>query len=298
MPMFTEGVSHRVELDRFLEDKPFYKSADIPAVGSYVIPPGAAVDVVFAYKPLELPILDEVPIDQLGGLHMATRSRWALAGLETGAHRAGRSIPGRINRSYPYDKDQQAFLATLPVFNYSRRPVAVPDGSRLFKYYYLNPANKIQGDELIDAIVDGSIKIQGGFPYYDLPENVGDWPGVVRLRAFNGKTVDPANQRSWSVPNAGEFRSHIENELTDVPELGTWQLVIAETSPIEVQEGFAIELQPWVKAFGPTRDHSRNIQTDSRLLDGGYEWPIKVEIDTFPVESDEFYELIANVYKF
>lgn len=287
---------YRQELNSFLEQQKqrFWVSQDI----------GTTVDVTVQPQniriiPVSLP-RSFLPIESLNNyafscVFAATRSRFAQLGLEV-LESSGNSIAQTI---IPIEngKTNEGFIALVPVFNHSARPIHLPETTKFFYLYYSNGA-LITGKNLKE-LIGKEIKIGGKEGYhYNL------WTDP-RIAAANNPVrgiellIDPKSRR-WIKPQSipitisddpmpNHNRAQVDSFLEKpIPRSKTPIFWVAQTlAEVELDNSIVGLMDTIVETPNPiNRDFIQaEYQTNSLIIRNGFSGRIRTEIVSRTIPS-------------
>lgn len=235
-------------------------------------------------------------------LHPSVRSRYAQgAGLNVEDRVVGQIgdwLRSNVGLS-DYDYNSKIFLKCISppimVNNHGSVHIRLEKGARLFRFFKERYGSFLEGDELVDAVKEESIKVKG--------ESFGDWIysyGPVRGSSQNRPNgmfirINPLNRR-WIpphpenkpifIPDSGDgYRKTIDSLLEPIPE-GKYKKIlwIGETIRITLTPPIdAILDTVAIRGIGTDKDildqTTWGTQINSRLIDGGKtDWAIRTEI--------------------
>lgn len=293
------------KLAAFLEGKTSYKTADVPVVDDTVILPGHTKAVRVALSPENLPILYQVPISALDFLKKSVKSRCAQRGLSVGDTTGTGYHMYTDEKDFEYSEELNAYIAKVWVENHSLRPTSLKQGTGLYRYYYLNESNRLQGQSLIRAVNTGDISIEGNsWGYVGATDDFGEFnlTGLyIDIDPTTFRAVDPFNLKPIEVPNsAPNFgRAEIDMHLRKPLPLPTRQLLIGETPHMTLARDVNIEINPATLTSNKKVEHpfaGRHI--NSWLLDGGVtDHPVRVEILDFTSPTVNPHRVYMNAYR-
>lgn len=181
-----------------------------------------------------------------------------------------------------FDPDEPV-IVNMELRTHAARPLSLPAETGLFRFYDLNPNNKIKGLELMNLINDNQIQINGQL------ENE-SWMWATQKNLTTGIFVKiNANQRMWVPPhpnnepilvpeNGTHYRQIIDELLEPVPLDGKNRLWIGETPKLTLPAGIHAVLAPNTFRFKHNGNIEKGYHIKSRLIDADSNWPIRVEV--------------------
>ncbi len=280
----------KLQVAEALRDTPVYKSSDIRTADSTVIPPGGTRKMRFVLDTLSLGMLGALPIDALDYLDVSVRSRWAQGGLSVGEE-DGKALHGYTKpKGFAYSSQHAGQLAYIEVNNHATRPIEVPAGSNIFRYYALNQANKLKGHSLHAAVEAGKIQIAGqGWKISEDGNSI-----LIPVGHDTFRAVRPSAFDAFSISDTAIlYRDDIDSHLQQLSPFAMPQLTVGETEFISIAEGFEGELHS--ASISRTGDEIKsNYHLNSRLLDGNKtHHKVRVEIPRIvtPEASEEYVSL-------
>ena len=250
-PQFVDKEAEYLDsrLLEVLRENPLYKSGDIPISQDLQIPPLTTRSALFLLTPEQVEFLQHVPLRAISRMKVSVRSRLAQGGVNIGGVDGMQDfgVQSRIGNGYKI---------WLPVENRSQRPVQIPDGMPVFRYFKFNPENQIVGGDLKKLVnrlnspltIDGSYDFSKDGKMIELPVD----PSTVMA-------VRPAFGRHIATPHDGERRQVINPELYPIMPSYFPQLGIGETDFVKIGEGVEGELH--------TQTKLGMIQSNSLIMD-------------------------------
>lgn len=262
-----------------------WKGADIVAATQSKIEP---------YKYAEIPVLvgpgvlPSTNVLEIGDLHVSTRSRNAqshLAVLESAPSMVAGQIGGSIMEDEPLDGH---FIVDVPVRNYAPRPILIPAGIPLARFY--RQGEKIVGEELAKLLREKSIYSDELIPRYSdqhvrNPRNlIGAslrFDSAVRMGILSSDEL-----LDLSTIQGADYREQVDANLVERPEpnektANKTQLWIGNTAvELRLPDGVDAVLRREVYSSPVVHDAAHYIgeHIPARLLDGGKDWKIRFEI--------------------
>lgn len=213
---------------------------------------------------------------------VSTRSRWAQLGLEV-HETASIAIAESLTPIRQEPLDPYRYAAVVPVLNLSTRPIHVPEGSKLFRLFFYNAGSWMRGEELLENVSSGSIRLSG--------EPGEDW--LLHERVDGILLSLNSNMRRWippDLPNATpltisdrtgvDYRRIADSYLRPITPSRSPILWLTETSSV-------VTLDPSVHALidfvlfrkGKMLPAKLVTHVNSRLIAGGEtNWPLRAEI--------------------
>lgn len=183
----------------------------------------------------------------------------------------------------------------ITVNNHGSRPIRLEKGAHLFRFFEESYGSFLEGDELVDAVKEGLIKIKG--------ESFGDWiysygmiPGhnlprpdgmFIRINSQNRRWIPPhPENKPIFIPDSGErYREVIDSLLEPVAQEKYRKILwIGETIKITLTPPIdAILDTVAIRGINTDKDimdqSTWGTQLNSRLIDGGKtDWAVRVEI--------------------
>lgn len=245
-------------------------------------------------------------------IYPSVRSRYAQLGLNIDNEFV--SQVGRWLRNNPHLDKEGRFPNTITPFitveNRGSRPVALDAGTHLFRLFSEDYRAYLRGDELVETVKFGLIKIQG--------ERLGDWAysygqtaesklprptGIfIRVNAENRKWIPPnSNDEPVRISDSEEhYRKTIDSLLQPIPKEQTKQILwIGETLRVTLDSSIdAILDTAAIRGINSDMDildqNTWGTQLNSRIIDGGKtDWQIRTEIisPTSPDKISNFVHL-------
>lgn len=287
-----------------LEDRSVYKTADVPILDSVTIAPGQQEAIRIPLSPSNLPILDKVPIQALDFMSISVRSRWAQAGLDIGGPLERATLVHTKPGGFEYSQEHKAHIAKVWAKNHAARPLNIPAGSNLYRYFYIDDRNQVQGEELAELIRHKDLQIFGRYGedwsvQSELGKDGKPTPSRICLTVHSEtfRAVNPFDPTPLTVSDdSSDFREELDQALIPAAPSLMRQLLIGETVGVKMPQGVNGKLSPLSLtpfSLNGFEGSVLNYQTCSRLLDGGRNWPIRVEIETmvYPDVSPRFVHL-------
>lgn len=224
----------------------------------------------------------------------SVRSRYAQLGIDISD-----DVISQIEKGLRYDPNLNQDSEPTPLItvnNYGARPILLKKGARLFRFYE-EPDGLfyLQGDELVNAVESGFIKIQG--------EQLDDWQfsygtiagrivvrakGIfVRVKKEDRKWIPPHpdNKPIWIPDLENGYRGIIDSLLKPIPKQKDGIILwigetVRMTLPLSIDavlgRGVFREVN---KSTDPKNQNNWGTQINSRLIDGGKtNWGVRVEI--------------------
>ncbi len=161
MTQFLETEARQLSLKDKLTavfGRRFIKSNDMCVTDKVVLHPGFnQVPVVMMFD-AAFPI-EKIDSDLALVWEKSTRSRWAQLGLDVGIFKEY-ELPF-IQSHWSDIQNRNPVIVTMLVRNLSSRKIIIQENTGLFRYYTGLAAHSLRGQELIESIERGQIKIEG-----------------------------------------------------------------------------------------------------------------------------------------
>ncbi len=250
-------------------------------------------EAVVRIDPKCIPPFTTITAAALSEMRISMRSRYAQLGLDVDEH-----IVHAISRIQTLRPDffheggmRESLALTIPVMNWARRPVMLSEGSRLFRFFYWNPAkNRVRGKALGELLDRGDMQIHGEYgtdwlfqyrhPYTRKSDDI---IGVF-VRLDEEKLWIPEDMSTITISDNGpvDYRDEIANYLSPVPKTEEELFYLGRTKPVislRVGTDAILSRNAWAGKAHPliTRPSTAS-QTNSPLIDGGTDWQVIVEI--------------------
>lgn len=281
--------------------------SDIETIVEITLSPGEWRQIPVRIGSSNLPqAVDVVRIDPSKGifsacpnyLFMSVRSRYAQLGLDVPDYPVVDQIPKILRQIKHGERPHGPFDVLTCVINHSARQINLPEGTRLFRLYSNSFDNFVLGDNLVKLVESGEIKISGeqgkdwdwNYDSRDFRINnppFAYWREIARVTGIRIRVKPigwiPPDRNAQPIKIDDEtrtYRREIAKLLKPIPEDDRQILWIGETiSPITISQSLdAIigrDVLPHLEQDYPG-EHGLHI--NSRLIDGGTNWPVRVEI--------------------
>ncbi|OGH17553.1 MAG: hypothetical protein A3C22_02895 [Candidatus Levybacteria bacterium RIFCSPHIGHO2_02_FULL_37_10] len=231
------------------------------------------------------------------GIYVSVRSRYAQIGLDIGDKAVGEIKQWLYNNSHLGEEGNfpNKIMPVITVENHGFRPVALGEGTRLFRFIKENFKSYLEDDKLVQAVKSGLIKIQG--------DRLGDWTysygevaghklprptGIfIRINTENRRWIPPhPDNEPICIPDSGEgYRKIIDSLLKPIPEEKIRKILwIGETIKVTLDPSIdAILDTAAIRGIKTDKDildeNTWGVQLNSRVIDGGRtDWQIRTEI--------------------
>ncbi len=271
-------------LEGLLEGIAVYKSADVPVLESTIVNPNDSADVKIYLNTSLFPYLKTFTPRILDEMKVCVRSRWAQAGLDIGGQSGTEQLGRTDGNEFEYSKALEAYVGTVKVKNYAQRPLRIHEGSRLFRYYFLNPNNRLNTAQLISRNLSGEIQIDcENWSIHSVPDQATGKEHAYLYVPVSSETfqaVDPDDPEPFTISDSSPSfgRKSVDQHLIKPKPQHRQQLLIGETPKIYLAKHLNGELHARTEV--PISEHEA-YQLNSRLLDGGItNHPVRVEIFT------------------
>ncbi|HVZ66964.1 MAG TPA: hypothetical protein VG917_01760 [Patescibacteria group bacterium] len=266
----------RQELDTRFEGK-MWLGPDIAVNKDVVIPPNGMAIAEIDIDPILLQPFFELSNYAIACARLTTRSRFAQLGIHVPSDASG-DIAKNFHQVEKPD-GSKAYASWLPVINYARRPILLPEGTTFFYPYFWN-SKFMKGKEIKDAL-NNNLFIKGeqgrdwNFWYGIAPEgNDGEIQGIELNIDETSHAYIPQNDETMSInhsPAENHNRSSVDQYLVKpVPQSTDRILWIGETkAEIELAKGVN-GMFNWVvprPTYDPRFDYE--FQTNSVIAIGG-----------------------------
>lgn len=267
----------------------FWKGPDIATAADVMIYRYTNTPVIIT--PNSLPPLHGLPPEVLSGVVRASvRSRYAQIGIDVHD-----DIGGQIAQ-WIVENDKQAldgsikeqFEARALTFNHCARPIFIPRGAHLFRFFYEFAQPVVRGKNLIALVSSGEIKVDGayGSDWAWSYEHTGAGENIIgmhiRIKPEGRRWIPPHHDDEPIVidDRGSDYRKEIDDLMYPIPEDESEKLWVGETVPINLGPSIeAILDKVVVRDIGKFDIGTLGLQTNSRLIDGGKtHWPIRVEV--------------------
>lgn len=280
-----EQLSHNVE-------GKFWKGPDLVTTVPVTIYDHAHVP--FLVTPQSLPPLRGLPPEALRYVHASVRSRYAQTGLdvyEAATQQVARAIMDNRMQNIYGDITREAEVDIL-IFNHCARPIHLPEGSEVFRFYYELARPAIYGEELVQMVQDREIQIEGKYGAdwvwaHSDPRLGGrrDIAGIyVRIKDEDRRWIPPHPEDEPIVVDQEsrlhDFRDKIGQLLEPIPGDDRQILWIGETIPVTLDASVeAILDKAVIQDIHKITLKNFGVQINSRLIDGERtNWEIRVEV--------------------
>lgn len=303
-------------------ERKFWKGPDFETLENSTILPRKIGRLFVSVRPQNLPSYSQHPFTS--GVCISTRSRYAQLGLEVCDFNEFLKIRVISQKTDMYEMDifekkeeiapsYEGILMDLlktemrsrygdvsplrtrnpqefriEVKNHSTRPIIIPPGSRLFRFYSLY-GSKILNQELVSSVESGGIKIDGRFgeDWMWSLKRKGDREKIdgiiVRIKDENRRWIPPdPDNTPLSISDEGDYRGGLENFLEPIPQTDEKILWIGETPKITIRSSLDALVDWMVFQDKNGWNESSNIKCgthiNSYIIDGGTDWPVRVEV--------------------
>lgn len=273
----------------------FWKGPDLVTLEDVIVYRYTNVPIVVA--PNSLPPLHGLPPEVLSGVVRASvRSRYAQLGINLHDDIGGQ-IAQRIVENDKQALDgsiKEQFEARALTFNHCARPIFIPRGAHLFRFFYEFVQSMVRGKDLISLVESGEIKVNGtyGFDWtWSYSEKGKDTENnivgmQIRIKTEGRRWIPPDLDNKPLVldlaydPTGYDYRKRIDTMLEPIPYDEREKLWVGETVPINLGPSVeAILDKVVVRDIEGFDIETLGLQTNSRLIDGGKtHWPIRVEV--------------------
>lgn len=271
----------------------FWKGPDIEISEEVTFPCLSYQSAPVIIHPQDLPSLYGCHPEALQYVRASTRSRYTQLGLDVyeavTEQVCRRILDGNIQNMW--GNILRPFTVEALVFNRSARPVYLPKGSRLFRFYSFIGVKRMQGKELVSIVKRGGIKIDGEFGtdwmwgYAKKGERDERIVGInVRIKDENRKWIPPDSSNTpLSISDSGNYREELDRFLEPIPETKKEILWVGETPKIMIEDGLNAIISkavvPDIKAESNFLYDGWGLHINSHLIDGGKtNWPLRVEV--------------------
>ncbi|KKU94995.1 hypothetical protein A3A64_00850 [Candidatus Gottesmanbacteria bacterium RIFCSPLOWO2_01_FULL_48_11] len=244
-------------------------------------------------------VFGDIPPEAIKYLHVSMRSRWAQLGLEISGFS---DENGKyLLTSQIWKGIQQGLTYELPVgiANFGKNPIYIPRGARLFRLYTLLGAWHQNGEKLANLVRSGAISIEG--------KEGEDWKwfhfGGTTDRNVIGVNLRLKPQRWWipprlegpsvTVSDAGRnFRDEIDSLMEPVPTTDETVFWVGETTAkITLPQNIYAKLNVAQIEINDHGSPKFALQVLSTLIDGGTDWPLRVEVLSPTIDPINFVSL-------
>lgn len=257
-----------------------WKGPNIVVSQHIILPPKtvSSVEVPVIIRPDSLPPKKDWNLGTTIPIKVSVRSRAAQAGVDMEDRIGSELFLQRQNNNYK----NKPFEAKVGVINRAARPLEFLSGTGLFRLY-AEKDTTIRGFTLEKMFQDGKIKIAGekGNDWEWAFDKEGEMPiGIyIKINANNRKWLPPSGRPLLVDDKVKDYRRMLDIYLKNVP-LGIRDnlLWIGETARLTLKGVNGVLDQ--VTQSHLTAEDSRGFgtQINSRLIDDGTDWPIRVEI--------------------
>jgi hypothetical protein len=268
----------------------FWKGPDIVTASDVTIYRHTNIPIVIT--PNSLPPLHGLPPEALNGVVRASvRSRYAQLGIDLHDDIGGQIAQWIVENGYQTMSGciEQEFEARAFAFNRCARPIFIPKGSHLFRFFYEFARPAVRGKDLISLIKSEEIKIDGKqdydwmWSYNRIGSGEENIIGInIRIKSEGRKWISPhpTNEPIIIKEQEGDYREEIDELLVPIPQDKNEKLWIGETTPVSLGQSIeAILGRVVVRDSAIFEIETLGLQTSSRLIDGGKtNWPIRVEV--------------------
>lgn len=270
----------------------FWKGPDLVTTKPATVYDHAVVP--FLVTPKSLPSLRGLPPEALHYVRESVRSRYAQVGIdvyEAATQQVAHCIMDNRMQNQYGDITKEAEVGIL-VFNHCARPIHLPEGSEVFRFYYDLARPAIFGQELLRMVSEGKIDVEGEYgvdwAWSHSDSILGrerDITGIyVRIKDEGRRWIPPHPENEPIVVDESiyihDFRDKIGQLLEPIPGDDRQILWIGETIPVTLDQSVeAILDKAVIQDIRKATLDNFGVQINSRLIDGGRtNWGIRVEV--------------------
>ena len=267
----------------------FWKGPDVVTSKDVLLNRHADVPVIITRD--SLPSLSGLPPEALRNVRVSIRSRYAQLGIDIN-EAAGEQIAQSIIQDGHQAMDgtlKGQFETPVLLFNLCARPVSIPKGTHLFRFFFESIQPIVSGENLISLIDAGEIKVGGEsgldwvWSYKNKSEHTeNNIVGIyMRIKPEGRRWIPPhVSDDPISINNEGDYREKIDALLRPIPQNYKEILWIGETESITLGKSVDVVLDSFVRQnIYSLYVKGLGIQINSRLIDGDKtHWPIRVEV--------------------
>lgn len=282
-------------LERFsrnVEGK-FWKGADIVTAEDVTVYRHTNVPIVIT--PDSVPPLFGLPPEALSYAKTSVRSRYAQLGVDLHDDIGGQIAQWIVeNDKQTLDGGIHEQLNTKAfVFNRCARPISIPKGVHLFRFFYEFAQPMVRGKDLVSLVKAGEIEVDGRYrfdwlwAYNERGKGIDNIVGMqIRIKDEGRRWIppDPDNKPivlDLAYDTTGyDYRGKIDAMLEPIPYDTEEKLWIGETVPVNLGKRIEAILDKIVVSDSSKFEiETLGLQTNSRLIDGDRtRWPIRVEV--------------------
>lgn len=235
--------------------------------------------------PETLPHLGHVSREAIELTNTSVRSRWAqLAGCDIGGPN-GKVYFAIPDHEWAKMDLTKAFTTNISVNTNAARPVVIPKGSHIYRYCHISNKNLIHGAQLEQMVTSGQIAVGEGLGkdwIWARSQKTEELIGMyIKIDPKTQKWIPPhPSNESITVSDSGlTYRDEIDKLLVPVPRDNVTRLWIGQSPHLKIPSDIDSVIDSWTyqSLDGKSVDHYGH-HINSRLIDGGSNWPIRVEI--------------------
>ena len=218
---------------------------------------------------------------------LSFRSRYAQLGLHTDSSVVMNDAMHRYLAAKAVKSD--TFDFSVPVSNLSGAPIVITKDTGLARFY-MQPEQFVKNQEL-QSLMKNEIAIDGRegreWKYFREPNAVGipETTGIMLRIKDQGRLYIPEGVEPIILANGpdNDYRAEVGRFLKPVEELGDYSepfLWIGETPEIMLGDTVTaiIDRETYPTSLGPTPNRIPSLHIESRLVDPGSAWPIRLEV--------------------
>ncbi len=218
---------------------------------------------------------------------LSFRSRYAQLGLHTDSSVVMNNALSRYQAALASRQDR--FNFEVPVSNLSGAPIVIQKDTGLARFY-MQPEEFVKNSEL-RSLMQNQIIIDGkegrDWAYYREPNMHGipQETGIMLRIKDQGRLYIPEGDEPILLANNpdNDYRAEVGRFLQPVERLGDYRepiLWIGETAPIALGDTVTaiIDKDTYPTSNGRTPNITPSLHIESRLIDPGSIWPIRIEV--------------------
>lgn len=280
-------------LGRNVEGK-FWKGPDVVTAEDVTIYRHTNIPIIIT--PKSLPPLHGLSPEALNGVVRASvRSRYAQLGIDLHDDIGGQIAQQIVRDNYQtVDGDiKEQFPAWAFTFNRCSRPIFIPKGVHLFRFFYEFAQPMVRGKNLISLVNSEEVKVDGayGSDWMWLYNRIGSGEDniigmQIRIKDEGRRWIppDPDNKPivlDLAYDSTGyDYRKRTDAMLEHIPYDDREKLWIGETVSVNLGRRIdAILDKIAVRDSNKFEIETLGLQTNSMLIEGGRtDWPIRVEV--------------------
>jgi hypothetical protein len=270
----------------------FWKGPDIVTAGDVTIYRHTNIPIIIT--PESLPSLYRCQPEALRYTRTSVRSRYAQLGIDLHDDIGGQIAQWIVenNKQTSDGRIQEQFEARALTFNRCARPIFIPEGTHLFRFFYEHAQPALRGKNLISLVNSGEIKVDGEYgsdwmwSYNRNGSGEDNIIGInVCIKSEGRKWIPPGDNKPIVLDLAYDatgydYRKRIDVILEPIPYDNKEKLWIGETVPVNLGGRIeAILSKIVVRDTSKFEIETLGLQTNSMLIEGGKtDWPIRVEV--------------------